>query len=114
MNFPKDLESAAALDGLGELETFFRIVLPLAKPALAAQAIFIFLDSRNNFLMPLVIISNSEMFTLPLGLNTFKRQYISCWNYIMAASMIFTLPALIIYAFFNRYFIQGVTFTGSK
>ncbi len=56
MNFPKDLESAAALDGLGELETFFRIVLPLAKPALAAQAIFIFLDSRNNFLMPLVII----------------------------------------------------------
>jgi multiple sugar transport system permease protein len=54
------------------------------------------------------------MFTLPLGLNTFKGQYISYWNYIMAASMIFTLPALAIYAFFNRYFIQGVTFTGSK
>lgn len=114
VNFPKDLEEAAALDGLGELETFFRIVLPLAKPALAAQAIFIFLGSWNNFLMPLVIISNAEMFTLPLGLNTFKGQYISYWNYIMAASMIFTLPALVIYAFFNRYFIQGVTFTGSK
>lgn len=65
-------------------------------------------------MLPLVIISNSEMFTLALGLNTFKGQYISYWNYIMAASMIFTLPALVIYAFFNRYFIQGVTFTGSK
>ena len=114
VNFPKDLEEAAALDGLGYLETFFRIVLPLAKPALAAQAIFIFLGSWNNFLMPLVILSDPEMFTLPLGLNAFKGQYISYWNYIMAASMIFTLPALAIYAFFNRYFIQSVTFTGSK
>jgi len=114
INFPKDLEEAAALDGLGHLETFFQIVLPLAKPALAAQAIFGFMGAWNNFLTPLIILSDSEMFTLPLGLNTFKGQYISYWNYIMAASMIFTLPALAIYAFFNRYFIQGVTFTGSK
>jgi multiple sugar transport system permease protein len=114
INFPKDLEEAAALDGLNYLETFFQIVLPLAKPALAAQAIFIFMGSWNNFLTPLLIVSDSEMFTLPLGLNTFKGQYISYWNYIMAASMVFTLPALAIYAFFNRYFIQGVTFTGSK
>jgi len=114
INFPKELEEAAALDGLGHLETFFEIVLPLAKPALAAQAIFVFMGSWNNFLTPLIILSNSEMFTLPLGLNTFKGQYISYWNYIMAASMVFTLPALAIYAFFNRYFIQGVTFTGGK
>ena len=114
VNFPKELEEAAALDGLGYLETFFQIVLPLAKPALAAQAIFIFMGAWNNFLTPLMVLSDSEMFTLPLGLNTFKGQYISYWNYIMAASMIFTLPALAIYAFFNRYFIQGVTFTGSK
>jgi len=114
INFPKELEEAAALDGLGYLATFFYIVLPLARPALAAQAIFIFLGSWNNFLTPLMIISTPEMFTLPLGLNTFKGQYISYWNYIMAASMVFTLPALIIYAFFNRYFIQGVTFTGGK
>ncbi len=114
INFPKDLEEAAALDGLSHLEIFFQIVLPLAKPALAAQAIFIFMGSWNNFLTPLLIVSDSEMFTLPLGLNTFKGQYISYWNYIMAASMVFTLPALAIYAFFNRYFIQGITFTGSK
>lgn len=114
VNFPKELEEAAQLDGLNRFETFFQIVLPLAKPALAAQTIFIFMSSWNDFLLPLVVMSNPEMFTLPIGLNAFKGQYITYWNYIMAASMVFTLPALVIYAFFNRYFIQGVTFTGGK
>lgn len=114
VNFPKELEEAAALDGLNRFETFLQVVLPLAKPALAAQTIFIFMGSWNEFLLPLVVISDPEMFTLPLGLNAFKGQYISYWNYIMAASMVFTLPALAIYAFFNRYFIQGITFTGGK
>ncbi|MCL6434271.1 MAG: carbohydrate ABC transporter permease [Leptolyngbyaceae cyanobacterium HOT.MB2.61] len=114
INFPRELEEAAALDGLGRFETFFQIVLPLAKPALAAQTIFVFMGAWNEFLMPLVVMSDPEMFTLPLGLNAFKGEYISYWNYIMAASMIFTLPALAIYAFFNRYFIQGITFTGGK
>lgn len=114
INFPKELEEAAALDGLNRFETFFQIVLPLAKPALAAQTIFVFMGSWNEFLMPLVVLSDPAMFTLPLGLNAFKGEYISYWNYIMAASMMFTLPALVIYAFFNRYFIQGVTFTGGK
>ena len=114
VNFPKELEEAAALDGLTPFGIFRRIVLPLAKPALAAQAVFVFMSSWNNFLLPVVILFDPEMFTLPLGLNTFKGQYISYWNYIMAASMVFTLPALSIYAFFNRYFIQSVTFTGGK
>ncbi|NWF58580.1 MAG: carbohydrate ABC transporter permease [Fischerella sp.] len=114
VNFPKELEEAAALDGLTPFGIFWRIVLPLAKPALAAQAVFVFMGSWNNFLLPVVILFDPEMFTLPLGLNSFKGQYISYWNYIMAASMVFTLPALAIYAFFNRYFIQGVTFTGGK
>lgn len=114
VNFPKELEEAAAMDGLNRWETFLQIVLPLAKPALAAQAIFIFMGAWNNFLTPLLILSDKEMFTLPLGLNTFKGEYISYWNYIMAASMVLTLPALAIYAFFNRYFIQSVTFTGGK
>jgi multiple sugar transport system permease protein len=114
INFPKELEEAASLDGLNRFETFFQVVLPLAKPALAAQTIFIFMASWNEFLLPLVVMSNPEMFTLPVGLNAFKGQYVTFWNYIMAASMVFTLPALAIYAFFNRYFIQGVTFTGGK
>ncbi|MEM9923742.1 MAG: carbohydrate ABC transporter permease [Cyanobacteria bacterium P01_D01_bin.50] len=114
VNFPRELEEAAALDGLSTLGIFRHIVLPLAKPALAAQAVFIFMSSWNNFLLPVVILFDPEMFTLPLGLNSFKGQYISNWNYIMAASMVFTLPALFIYAFFNRYFIQSVSFTGTK
>lgn len=114
IRFPKELEEAAALDGLNRFETFFQVVLPLAKPALAAQTIFIFMGSWNDFLLPLVVMSSPEMFTLPLGLNAFKGQYVTYWNYIMAASMVFTLPALVIYAFFNRYFIQNVTFTGGK
>jgi multiple sugar transport system permease protein len=114
VNFPRELEEAAALDGLSTLGIFRHIVLPLAKPALAAQAVFIFMSSWNNFLLPVVILFDPEMFTLPLGFNSFKGQYISYWNYIMAASMVFTLPALLIYAFFNRYFIQSVSFTGTK
>jgi multiple sugar transport system permease protein len=114
LNFPPELEEAAALDGLGRFGIFWYIVLPLAKPALAAQTILVFMSSWNNFLLPVVILFEPEMFTLPLGLNTFKGEYISYWNNIMAASMIFTLPVLLLYAFFNRYFIQGVTFTGGK
>ena len=114
VNFPRELEEAGQLDGLNAWGIFRYIVLPLAKPALAAQAVFVFMGSWNNFLLPVVILFDPEMFTLPLGLNTFKGQYISYWNYIMAASMVFTLPGLAIYAFFNRYLIQGVTFTGGK
>jgi multiple sugar transport system permease protein len=114
LNFPKELEEAAALDGLSRGKIFWQVVLPLAKPALVTQAIFVFMSSWNNFLTPLVIAFDREMFTLPLGLNAFKGQYITYWNYIMAASTILTLPALTIYAIGNRYFIQGVTFTGSK
>jgi multiple sugar transport system permease protein len=114
INFPKELEEAAELDGLSRFGTFLRVALPLAGPALAAQTIFIFMGTWNEFLKPLMFVSDKSMFTLPLGLNTFKGQMISYWNYIMAASMVFTIPAIIIYAFFNRFFIKGITFTGTK
>jgi multiple sugar transport system permease protein len=114
MKFPKELEEAAAIDGLNPFQILWYVVLPLAKPALATQAIFVFMGSWNNFLLPMVILFDPEMFTLPLGLNTFKGQYISYWNYIMAASVVFTLPVLVLYSFFNRYFIRNVTFTGTK
>ncbi|QCS52527.1 carbohydrate ABC transporter permease [Priestia flexa] len=114
INFPKELEEAAELDGLSKFGTFFKVVLPLAKPALAAQAIFVFMGFWNDFMRPLVVMSDTEMFTLTLGLNTFKGQYISYWNYIMAASMVFTLPMLLLYAFFNKYFVKGISFTGGK
>ncbi|KAF0824642.1 carbohydrate ABC transporter permease [Cytobacillus firmus] len=114
INFPKELEEAAQLDGLSRLGIFFKVVLPLAKPALAAQAIFVFMGFWNDFMRPLIVMTDTEMYTLPLGLNTFKGQYVSYWNYIMAASMVFTLPVLLLYGFFNRYFIKGISFTGGK
>ncbi|MGY6213195.1 carbohydrate ABC transporter permease [Cytobacillus firmus] len=114
INFQKELEEAAQLDGLSRLGIFFKVVLPLAKPALAAQAIFVFMGFWNDFMRPLIVMTDTEMYTLPLGLNTFKGQFVSYWNYIMAASMVFTLPVLLLYAFFNRYFIKGISFTGGK
>ncbi|OMF62174.1 ABC transporter permease [Paenibacillus sp. FSL R5-0490] len=114
INFPKELEEAAQLDGLSRFGIFFKVVMPLAKPALAAQAIFVFMGFWNDFMRPLIVMTDTEMYTLPLGLNTFKGQFVSYWNYIMAASMVFTLPVLLLYAFFNRYFIKGISFTGGK
>ncbi|NOV00441.1 carbohydrate ABC transporter permease [Paenibacillus planticolens] len=114
ISFPKELEEAAEMDGMSRIGMFFRVALPLAGPPLAAMAIFTFMGSWNEFLKPLLFMSERAMFTLPLGLNTFKGQYISYWNYIMAASMIFTLPALLVYVFGNKFFIKGITFTGTK
>ena len=114
INFPKELEEAAEIDGLSRIGTFFRVVLPMAKPALAAQAIFVFMASWNDFMRPLIVMSDVSMFTLPVGLNMFKDQYVTHWNFIMAASMVFTLPVLIIYAFFNRFFLKGISFRGDK
>jgi len=114
LSFPKDLEEAAEIDGLTRFGAFFRVALPLAGPALAAQAVFIFMGAWNEFMKPLIIMNEADMFTLPLGLNTFKGQYISFWNLIMAASMVFTVPALLLFAAGNRFFVKGVTFTGGK
>jgi multiple sugar transport system permease protein len=114
INFPREVEEAAAIDGLGRFGTFFRIVMPMAKPALAAQAIFVFMAFWNNFMAPLIIMTDASMYTLPVGLNAFQSDYGSYWNYIMAASMVFTLPVLIIYMFFNRFFLKGMSFRGDK
>ncbi|QKS70662.1 carbohydrate ABC transporter permease [Paenalkalicoccus suaedae] len=114
VNFPKEVEEAAQIDGLSRVGTFFRIVLPMAKPALAAQTIFVFMASWNDFMRPLIVMSDQSMYTLPVGLNQFKGVFITQWNYIMAASMVFTLPVLLLYAFFNRYFIKGLSLRGDK
>ncbi|GGF32233.1 sugar ABC transporter permease [Halobacillus andaensis] len=114
INFPKELEEAASLDGLGRFGMFLKVVLPLAKPALAAQAIFVFMGFWNDFMRPLIIMTDAEMYTLTVGLNSFKGQYVTYWNYIMAASMVFTLPVLVIYMFFNKFFMKGLSFTADK
>ncbi|PTL38019.1 carbohydrate ABC transporter permease [Alkalicoccus saliphilus] len=114
VNFPKEVEEAAAIDGLSRIGTFFRIVMPMAKPALGAMAIFVFMGFWNNFMAPLIIMTDDSMYTLPVGLNAFQSDYATYWNYIMAASMVFTLPVLLLYIFFNKYFLKGLSFRGDK
>lgn len=113
-SIPRDLEEAAMIDGAGIFTTYWRIILPLAKPALAALAIIEFQGAWNDFLNALVMLNTPEMFTIPVGLRFLKGTYISFFNIILAGSMFNTIPVLIIFAFFSRYFIQGVTYSGVK
>lgn len=114
VNFPKEVEEAAAIDGLSRIGTFFRIVMPMAKASIGAMAIFVFMGFWNNFMAPLIIMTDASMYTLPVGLNAFQSDYATYWNYVMAASMVFTLPVLVLYILFNKYFLKGLSFRGDK
>lgn len=114
INFAKDVEEAAAIDGLNRIQTFFRIVFPLAKPAIATQSVFIFLGMWNEFMKPLLYINSQELFTITQGLNSFKGQYATYWNYIMAASIVSILPIILLYILLNKYFMHGIQFKGDK
>ncbi|MDY6894636.1 MAG: carbohydrate ABC transporter permease [Thermotogota bacterium] len=106
MNFPKEMEEAARIDGAGIGGTFFRIVLPNARPAVGALAIYTFLGAWNDFQWPLIITSQKEMYTLTLGLNFFKTSYYTFWQYMMAATIIMTIPMIIIFLSFQKQFVE--------
>lgn len=108
INFPVEIEEAATLDGSGPFHRFFRIVLPMAKPALATQAIFVFMGIWNEFMKPLLFISSVDQYLLTQGLNAVAKQYAksSSWNLIMAGSVISILPILIMYIGLNRHFLS--------
>lgn len=115
LSFPKDVEEAASIDGLGRFQTFFRIVMPLAKPSIATQAVFVFMGFWNEFMKPMMYISTPSKYTLTLGLQTFQGQNGGVrWDQTMAASVITILPIIIIYIIFNKYFLQGVRMDGEK
>ncbi|OUM97296.1 MAG: sugar ABC transporter ATP-binding protein [Thermobacillus sp. ZCTH02-B1] len=114
LTIPKDLSEAAKMDGSSELYTWWRIFLPLSMPALATLGIFTFTLTWNDFLGPLIYLSNPDDFTLALGLRGFQQQYGTRWNVMMAASLLVMLPTLVLFFFFQRYFIEGVTLTGVK
>jgi len=111
---PKDLEEAARLDGCNAYGIWWHVMLPLVKPALAAVGIFAFLMSWNDFLRPLIFLSDERLFPLSLGL--FKLSIASGENItlMMAAAFTMTLPIVIVFFFAQRYFIEGVTLTGTK
>lgn len=116
MGIPPDLEDAAAIDGASFFGTYWRIILPLACPALAAVAIFRFMWTWNDFFNPLIYVSDQNLFTLPLGLAFFQgspRSAIQI-HLLMAMAVIIVLPCVLVYFFAQRWFIQGIVFTGLK
>ena len=114
MTIPTELDDAARIDGCSILGIYWRILLPLAKPALAAVAIFAFQARWNAFLGPLIYLQSRENFTLALGLRLFQEQYWVEWHLLMAASIVVMMPVILVFYFSQRYFIQGIVFTGIK
>ena len=115
MNFPKEVEEAASIDGLGRYSRFFRICMPLARPTIATQAIFVFMGFWNEFTKPMLYIKTASKYTLTLGLQSFQSQNAgTMWHQVMAAACISVLPIIIIYLIFNKYFLVGVRMDGEK
>jgi multiple sugar transport system permease protein len=114
MGVPNDLIDAARLDGFSEIRIFWKIALPLVKPALAALCIFTFLGNWNAYLWPLIVIRSEEMRTLPVGIAFFSSEAGSQFYLVMAAASLATLPVLAIFIVFQRQIIKGVALTGLK
>ncbi|MBF0777322.1 carbohydrate ABC transporter permease [Streptococcus cuniculi] len=116
LSFPTDIEEAASIDGLSRTGTFFRIVMPLARPSIATQSVFVFMGFWNNFMAPMLYLKTQSKFTLTVGLQLLQKadQGGQMWNRVMAASVLTILPIIVLYIIFNRYFLQGVRMDGEK
>lgn len=114
MALPNELIEAAIIDGANYGSIFFRIIIPLIKPALASLGIFSFMWNWNSFYTPLIFLNSQDKFTVPLLLNMFKGKYTVDWSLIMAASTISIIPVLIVYLFAQKHIIEGITITGLK
>ncbi len=114
LSLPVELEEAGLIDGCNRLQVFFRIVLPLAKPALATLAIFTLLGSWNDLVWPLIAINNEQAFTLQLGITNFQGTRRTEWSLLMAGNVIATLPLVLFFLVAQRHFIATMTFSGLK
>ncbi|MGH7910550.1 MAG: ABC transporter permease subunit [Candidatus Dormibacteraceae bacterium] len=113
-NIPKELEEAALVDGASRLQTFWRIVLPLARPALLAVALFTLTNAWNEFLFAYVYITDNNLMTLPVGMQSMIVGDILPWGELMAASLLVTIPIVIIYSYTQRYLVEGLSVGGVK
>lgn len=111
---PRDLEEAALIDGCSYFRIFWQIFLPISKPALAAVAIYTFQGSWNEFLWPVIATFSKDMYTLPVGMSTLKDELQTNWPLLMAGTILVSIPTLLIFIFFQRYFVQGVASSGGK
>lgn len=114
LTIPRDFEDAARIDGANTLQIIARIMLPMAMPALATVTIFTFQATWNDFLAPLIYLQRPELYTVTLGLQFFRSTYTTNWAYLMAASLVTTLPVIVVFFAAQRYFIEGITLTGVK
>ena len=114
LTLPTDLFDAARIDGASEWTIFWRIALPLARPALVTVALLTFMFAWNDFLGPLIYLSDQAKNTLALGLALFTGQHQTDWGVLMAASILMMAPVILLFFFFQRYFIKGFTMSGLK
>jgi multiple sugar transport system permease protein len=112
---PMELSEAARLDGASEWTTFHAVIVPLARPALTVVALFTFMSAWNDFMGPLLYLTDQKTFTLSMGLQFFQSQHTGTpWNLLMAASLMVILPVLIVFFFAQKVFLQGIATTGLK
>jgi alpha-1,4-digalacturonate transport system permease protein len=114
VSIPDELIEAARLDGAGEFAIFRMVVLPLSWPVIAVLSIFTFMWRWNDFAWPLVVLQEQSAYTVPLGLNLMKGQYFTDWTGLMSMSLLSIIPMMLVFIFFQRYFIQGIASTGLK
>lgn len=111
---PRDYDESAYIDGANRVQIFLRILVPLCAPIMITVGIFSFMAYWNDFQGPLIYLQNDKKFTLALGILTLRGAYSSKWNYIMAASLVMVIPAIVLFAVGQRYFLQGIVLTGIK
>ncbi len=114
LTIPYELDESAYIDGASPLRVLFQIVLPLSKPALLTVSIFTFMGVWGDVLGPVVYLNSTEKYTLAVALANFVSTYTGQWNYLMAASVVVTLPPLILFFIGQRFFVQGITLTGLR
>ena len=114
LTIPDELLSAARIDGASEWRIYWQVMLPLAAPALAVLTIFSVMWRWNDFLWPLIVLSQNELFTLQVGLNSFQGELNVKWNYILAMTVMTLLPITVVFAFLQRYITTGISSTGMK
>jgi alpha-1,4-digalacturonate transport system permease protein len=114
LTIPDELLEAARMDHASEWRIYWRIVLPLSAPALAVLAIFSVMWRWNDFLLPLIVLSQNEFFTLQLALNSFQGELNTQWHYLLAMTVITLLPVTLVFAFLQRYITTGIAGAGVK
>lgn len=114
LTLPKELEDAAKIDGCSYLGIFWKIILPLSKPALATLTTFTFMGSWMTLMWPLIVINTQSKYTLPVGLAYFQSLHNTDWTLLMAASIMMIFPILVVFMFNQRFFVEGIKLTGIK